>query len=75
MTRLAILTNLLAYSVVVSQPLFYLVALTRAQRALSAPAWVELRQRIDAVMSRRVAVIYSITLVSRPNSHHCVMQL
>jgi len=56
--------NLLAYSAVVSQPLFYMVALTSAQRALSGAAYVELRQRINAVMNRRVPVIYSATLVT-----------
>ncbi len=64
MTRIAILANLLAYSIVVSQPLFYVVALTSAQRALSGPAYVELRQRINTVMNRRVPVIYLTTLVT-----------
>ena len=64
MIRLAILTNLVAYSAVVSQPLFYIVALTTVQRALSAPAFVELRQRINAVMDRRIPVIYGTTLVT-----------
>lgn len=63
-TGLAIIANLLAYSTVVSQPLFYLVALTSAQRALSGSAFVELRQRINAVMDRRIPVIYSTTLVT-----------
>jgi hypothetical protein len=64
MTRIAIIANLVAYSIIVSQPLFYMLAMTSAQRALSAPAYVELRQPINSVMSRRVPVIYSITLVT-----------
>lgn len=64
MIRLAILTNLLAYATVVSQPLFYIVALTSVQRALSGPAFVELRQRINAVMDRRIPVLYVTTLVT-----------
>ena len=64
MIRVAIITNLLAYSTVVSQPLFYIVALTSAQRAMSGSAYVELRQRINAVMNRRVPAIYLITLVT-----------
>ncbi len=64
MIRTAIFANLLAYSVVASQPLFYLVALTTAQRALSGSAYVELRQRINAVMTRRVASIYLTTLAT-----------
>jgi hypothetical protein len=64
MTRIAILANLIAWSIVVSQPISYLLVFTNAQRALSAPAFIELRQRINAVMTRRVPVIYSITLVT-----------
>jgi hypothetical protein len=62
--RIAIIANLLAYSTVASQPLFYIVALTAAQRALSGAAYVELRQRINAVMTRRVPLIYLTTLVT-----------
>ena len=64
MIRIAIVANLLAYSTVASQPLFYIVALTNAQRALSGSAYVELRQRINAVMTRRVPLIYLTTLVT-----------
>lgn len=64
MIRLAIIANLLAYSTVVSQPLFYLVALTSVQRALSGPAFVELRQRINAAMDRRIPALYLTTLVT-----------
>jgi hypothetical protein len=64
MIRIAILTNLIAYSIVVSQPLFYLVALGRVQGALSAAAYIELRQGINSVMTRRVPVIYLSTLVT-----------
>jgi hypothetical protein len=56
--RLAILANLATFSTVVSQPLLYLVALSEAQRALSASAYIELRQRVNPVMSRRVPIIY-----------------
>jgi hypothetical protein len=62
--RIAMLANLVAYSIVVSQPLAYIVAMTSAQRALSAPAFVELRQRINPVMTRRLPVIYSVTLAT-----------
>lgn len=64
MIRIAIITNLIAYSIVASQPLFYILALGSAQRALSAAAYIELRQRINAVMSRRVSVIYLSTLAT-----------
>lgn len=64
MTRIAILTNLFAYSIVASQPLFYIVAMSTAQRALSGSAYVELRQRINSVMKQRVPVIYLAALVT-----------
>lgn len=64
MVRVAILTNLVAYSFVVSQPLAYIVFMSRAQRALSAPAYIELRQRINPVMSKRVPVIYGGAVIT-----------
>ena len=64
MIRVAILANLVAYSIVASQPLAYIVFLGKAQRALSAPAYVELRQRINPVMSRRLPAIYLVTLLT-----------
>jgi hypothetical protein len=68
MTRMAIFANVLAYSTVASQPLAYGIALTAAQRALSASAYVELRQRINEVMTRRVPVIYLATLLTSAGS-------
>ena len=64
MMRVALIASLVAYSVVVSQPLAYLVFMTSAQRALSAAAYIELRQRINAVMTRRLGAIYVITLLA-----------
>ena len=61
--RMAVLLNLAAFSVVVSQPLFYMIGLTEAQRALSASAYIELRQRINAAMNRRVPPIYVAALL------------
>ena len=61
--RVALLASLVTYAIVVSQALAYLVVMTGAQRALSAPAYIEVRQRINAIMNRRVPVIYPTTLV------------
>lgn len=58
MLRVAMIMNLVAYSVVASQPLAYMLVLSKARRALSAPAFIETRQCIDVVMNRRVPVIY-----------------
>jgi hypothetical protein len=64
MLRTATLASLAAYSIVASQPLAYLVFMTRAQRALSAPAYLELRQRINPVMNRRIPAIYATALMA-----------
>lgn len=49
---------LLFFSVAVSQPLFYWIALTGASRQLSAPAYIELRNRIDDQMRSRGPAMY-----------------
>jgi hypothetical protein len=64
MIRIAIIMNLITYSIVVSQPLAYMVVMGRAQRALSPAAFIELRQCINPIMTRRVPVIYSSTLAT-----------
>lgn len=63
MLRIALLSNLMAYTIVVCQPLAYLVFMSKAQQGLSAAAYIELRQRINPIMSRRVPVIYVAALV------------
>jgi hypothetical protein len=62
--RTAMLVNLAMFSIVVSGPLVHMLVMTKAQRALSAPAYIELRQHINPVMNRRVPVIYTGTLVT-----------
>jgi hypothetical protein len=64
MIRIAILLNLISYSIVVSQPLAYLVVMGKAQRALSPAAFIELRQCINPIMTRRVPVIYASALAT-----------
>src|SRR6185295_12534763 len=64
MMRIAMLANLGAFSIVVSQPLFYLLALTAAQRGLSAAAYVELRQGLNRVMNQRLLAVYVVALVT-----------
>jgi hypothetical protein len=61
---LALFASLVLYAVVASQPLFYLVALGPAQRRLSAPAYIELRQALNPLMVRRVPVLYLATLAA-----------
>lgn len=64
MIPVALIASLIAYSIVASQPLAYVVFLGPAQRALSAPAYIELRQRINSVMNRRVPVVYLATVAA-----------
>lgn len=64
MLGVATVLTLAGYSIVVSQPLAYLLFLSRAQQALSAPAFIELRQRINPVMNRRLPAIYLSTLAA-----------
>lgn len=63
MLSVVLIASLVAYALVVSQPLAYLVFLSSAQHGLSAPAYIELRQRINPVMTRRVPVLYVGTLL------------
>lgn len=56
--------TLLFFSVAVSQPLFYWIALTGASRQLSAPAYIELRNRIDDQMRSRGPAMYYGTLAA-----------
>lgn len=58
------LAALLAYCVVASQPLFYLLVLDRASTSLAGPAYVELRHRIDEVMTARLPAVYLAALGS-----------
>lgn len=64
MVRFVHIATLITYSVVVSQPLAYLFFMASAQRALSAPAYIELRHGINRVMTRRVPVVYGSALVT-----------
>lgn len=62
LAALSILT-LFAFTLVMSQPLFFLFALGRASLGISGPAYVELRQRINAAITRPLVVVYAITFV------------
>lgn len=64
MLALATFATLVLFALVASQPLFYFVALGRVSGALSGPAYIELRQRINAVMNVRLVPLYGATLVS-----------
>jgi hypothetical protein len=56
--------SLLLFATVVSQPLFYWLALGRATRQLSARAYVELRQQVNLAIKQRLTRLYLGTLLS-----------
>ena len=58
------IATLFAYTLVMSQPLFFAFALGRASLALSGPAYAELRQRINGAITRPLVVVYAITFVA-----------
>jgi hypothetical protein len=64
MLGLATFSTLVLFALVMSQPFFFLLALGRASGALSGPAYVELRQRINAIMNARLRPLYGATLAS-----------
>jgi len=57
-------TSLVLLTVAVSQPLFYWLALGRATARLSASAYVELRQQINAAIATRFTRLYIASLLS-----------
>lgn len=58
------IATLFAYTLVMSQPLFFAFALGRASLALSGPAYAELRQRINGAITRPLVVVYVLTFVA-----------
>ncbi len=58
------IATLLAYTLIMSQPLFFAFALGRASLALSGPAYAELRQRINGAITKPLVVVYAITFVA-----------
>lgn len=62
--NLILFLTLVFYALTVSQPLFYWIALTAASRNLSAPAYIEMRNRIDDRMRKRGPAVYYGTLAA-----------
>jgi len=58
------LINLLGYAFVVSQPFFYLLAMSNAQKNLRGPAYVELRNLLDSNLMVKNRIVYYVVLVS-----------
>lgn len=58
------LANVVLWMLLASQHAFYALGMAAAQRALSAPAYVELRNAIDDVLKRSLPPLYVATLVA-----------
>jgi hypothetical protein len=63
-TDFLLLIHLILYATVVSQPLFYLIAMTQTTNRLQAPAYIEMRNNIDNEMRRRGPAMYYSALGS-----------
>ncbi len=63
LTNLVLFITLVFFSLTVSQPLFYWMALRNTSRNLSASAYIEMRNQIDTQMRRRGPVAYYGTLI------------
>ena len=60
--KILILLNLVAFAFVASQPLFYLLALSKTQNNLQASSYIELRQRLDKALQLRLSIVYYVAL-------------
>lgn len=62
--KILLLLNLIGFAFVVSQPFFYLLALSNAQKSLDAPSYIELRKQLDKNLQVTLRLVYYITLIS-----------
>jgi hypothetical protein len=56
--------NLLAFGFVVSQPFFYLLAMTRVQKNMRAASYIELRNLLHKNLNVTLRIVYSTALVT-----------
>jgi hypothetical protein len=56
--------NLLAYGFVASQPMFYLLAMSRAQKNLRPSSYTELRNLLDNSLQISLRIVYYSTLLT-----------
>lgn len=64
MHKIILFITLLLYTIVVSQPIMYALALKHAQLALDAGSYIKLRQLIDAAMQRHFSYVMYAALLS-----------
>jgi hypothetical protein len=56
--------NLLAYGFVASQPIFYLLAMSKAQKSMRPASYTELRNLLDNSLQYSLRIVYYSTLVT-----------
>jgi uncharacterized membrane protein len=62
--KVLIFLNLVGFTLIASQPLFYLLALADSQKKLRATAYIELRKLLDKNLRVKLRALYYSTLVS-----------
>ncbi len=62
--KILMLLNLVGFAFVASQPLFYLLALAKAQKSLQAAAYIELRQLLDKNLQVSLRLVYYLTIIT-----------
>lgn len=64
--KLVLLVNLLAYSFIVSQSFFYIIAMSNTQRNMQAPAYIEFRHLVDKNFRAKFKYPFYATLLFSP---------
>ncbi|MGE5106530.1 MAG: hypothetical protein ACM3H8_03230, partial [Sphingobacteriales bacterium] len=64
--KIVLFINLLAYSFIVSQSFFYIIALEDVQRNMQPLAYIELRKLLDKNFRAKFKYLFYATLVTSP---------
>ena len=62
--KILVLVNLMAFAFLASQPLFYLMAFSQAQKSLRATAYIELRKSLDKSIKPTLSFAYYFTMAT-----------
>ena len=62
--KILVLVNLMAFAFLASQPLFYLMAFSEAQKSLRATAYIELRKQLDRSIKPTLSFAYYFTMAT-----------
>ena len=62
--KITFFINLLLYALVVSQSLFYILALSYASKTMQAGTYIESRKLIDAKLRNNLTLVYYLALAS-----------